>query len=90
MLFSQLEQVQHLVTARVEWTTLHDTLSLSALGFVNFSTQEWLAFPKLAYKVTDSFTTSIGAEIYGGPKRTLFGQIDAELSAGYAEMRYSF
>ncbi|HEY3500086.1 MAG TPA: DUF1302 family protein [Polyangiaceae bacterium] len=90
MLFSQLERVQHLATVRIEWLTLHDTLSLSALGFMNFSTQEWLVFPKLGYQISDALSTSVGAEIYGGPKRTLFGQIDAQLSAGYAELRYSF
>jgi hypothetical protein len=90
MLFSQLERVQHLASVRIEWLALHDTLSLSALGFLNFSTEEWLLFPKLGYQVTDSLSTSVGAEFYGGPTGTLFGLIDAELSAGYAELRYSF
>jgi hypothetical protein len=44
----------------------------------------------VSYKITDALSTSVGAEIYGGPKSTLFGLIDAELSAGYAELRYSF
>ena len=90
MLFSQLERVQHLATVRIEWLTLHDTLSISALGFMNFSTQEWLVFPKLGYQITDALSTSVGAEIYGGPNDTLFGTIDAKLSAGYAELRYAF
>jgi hypothetical protein len=90
MLFSQLHQVQHLATARVEWLTLHDTLSLSALAFLNFSTQEWLLFPKLAYQITDNLSTTVGAEIFNGPTGTLFGLIDRQLSAGYAELRCGF
>lgn len=90
MLFSQLHKVQHLATVRVEWLGLHETLSLSALGFFNFSTKEWLAFPKLGYKLSDNLSTSVGAEIFAGPDGTLFGLIDRQLTAGYAELRYGF
>ncbi len=90
MLFSQLHEVQHMATVRLEWLTLHDTLSLSALGFVNFSTKEWLVFPKVGYQLSDSLSTSVGAEIFAGPDGTLFGLIDEQLSAVYAELRYGF
>jgi hypothetical protein len=90
MLFSQLYRVQHLVSVRIEWLTLHDTLSLSAFGFVNFNTEEWLVFPKVGYHLSDNLSATVGAEVYGGPSGTLFGLIDAELSAGYAELRYAF
>jgi hypothetical protein len=90
MLFSQLHEVQHLATVRLEWLTLHDTLSISALGFVNFSTKEWLLFPKLAYQLSDNLSASLGAEIFAGPDGTLFGLIDEQLSAGYVELRYGF
>lgn len=90
MLFSQLHEVQHMATVRLEWLTLHDTLSLSALGFVNFSTKEWLVFPKVGYQLSDNLSTSVGAEIFAGPDGTLFGLIDQQLSAVYAELRYAF
>jgi hypothetical protein len=90
ILFSQRHRVQHLATLRIEWLALHDTLSLSALGMANFTTEEWLLFPKLGYKLSDALSTSLGAEIYSGPDETLFGLVEAELSAGYAELRYAF
>lgn len=90
MIFSQLEELQHLATVRIEWLTLHDTLSLSALGMMNFSTEEWLLAPKLAYRMTDNLMASLGAEVLGGPTGTLFGLIDEQLSAGYAELRVSY
>ena len=90
MLFSQTERVQHLATARVEWTTLHDALSLSAIGMVNLSTKEWLAAPKLGYRLSDTMTAYLGAEILTGPSGTLFGMVDQTLSAGYAELRSTF
>ena len=90
ILFAQRHRVQHLATVRIEWLALHDTLSVSALGMANFTTEEWLLFPKLAYKLSDALSTSIGAEVYSGPPETLFGLVEAELSAGYAELRYAF
>jgi hypothetical protein len=90
VLFSQTERVQHLVTLRAEWLAFHDTLSLSALGMLNASTREWLLFPKLEYRISDSLRSYAGAEIYFGPQDTLFDLIDHQLTAGYVELRYSF
>jgi hypothetical protein len=90
VLFSQTARVQHLATVRVEWLTLHEALSLSALGMVNFTTREWLLFPKIGYRISDAMTTYLGAEVYAGPSGTLFDLIDEQLTAGYAELRFSF
>ncbi len=90
ILFSQTARVQHLATLRVEWLTLHETLSLSALGMLNLTTKEWLLFPKLEYRISDRLRTYLGAEIFVGPAGTLFDLIDEKLTAGYAELRYSF
>jgi hypothetical protein len=90
ILFSQLHRTQNMASVRLEWLTLHETLSLSALGFANFSTQEWLLFPKIGYNITDNLSATVGAEIYQGPDDTLFGVIKSELSAGYAELRMAF
>ena len=90
ILFSQTERIQHLATVRVEWLTAHDTLSISALGMVNFSTKEWMAAPKIGYHLSDSLMAYVGAEIITGPKDTLFGMVDQKMSAGYAELRSTF
>ena len=90
ILFSQRSQVQHMATLRIEWLLAHDTLSLSALGMMNFTTKEWLLFPKVAYKMSDALSATIGAEAFSGPEETLFGLVEAELSAGYAELKYAF
>ena len=90
ILFNQTAQLQHVATARVEWTGLHDTLSIAMLGMMNFTTKEWLAAPKIGYKLSDQMTAYLGAEIFYGPEGTLFGLIDQTLTAGYAELRASF
>jgi len=90
ILFQQTARVQHVGTLRAEWLGAHDTLSLSTLAIVNVTTHEWLVTPRIGYRVDDALAVYLGAQIFHGPPDTLFGLIDAELSAGYAELRYIF
>jgi hypothetical protein len=90
ILFSQTAKLQHLGTLRFEWLGLHETLSISSLCLLNFTTHEWLVTPRIGYRISDTITTYLGAQVFHGPTDTLFGIIDAELSAGYVELRYTF
>jgi hypothetical protein len=90
VIFSQRARIQHLASLRVEWPLLHDTLSVSALGLVNFTTREWLLYPKLVYRISDWMSAFLGGEIYAGPEDSLFGLIDETLNAGYTELRIAF
>ena len=90
ILFSQTAKVQHVATLRFEWLGAHETLSISSLCMFNFTTKEWLVTPRIGYRLTDAMTAYLGAQIFAGPNDTLFGLIDQTLSAGYAELRYSF
>jgi hypothetical protein len=90
ILFSQTAKVQHLGTIRFEWLGLHETLSISSLCLLNFTTHEWLVTPRIGYRLSDAITAYLGAQVFHGPPDTLFGIIDAELSSGYVELRYTF
>jgi len=90
MIFSQLHRLQSLASLRVEWKTLHEKLSISALGMVNFNTQEWMLMPKIGYQITGGLSAYLGGEIFQGPEGTLMGAIDETLSAGYAELRLTY
>ncbi len=90
ILAQQTAELQHMLSGRLEWLTLHETLSLSVMGMVNVTTEEWLAYPKASYRISDQMTTSIGGEIYAGPDGTLLGLVDETMTAGYAELRVSF
>ena len=90
ILFNQTAKQQHLGTIRLEWLTLHDTLSLSVLALANFTTREWALAPKIGWHISDTLMAYLGAEIFRGPQDTLFGLIQDELSAGYVELRYTF
>jgi len=90
ILFNQRAQLQHLGTIRLEWLTLHDTLSFSVLALGNYTTREWALAPKIGWHISDTLMAYLGAEIFHGPPDTLFGLIEEELSAGYVELRYTF
>lgn len=90
ILFQQTEELQHTASIRLEYLAFHDTLSLSVLGAYNFSTAEWLAFPKITYKFSDALSGSIGGELYNGPEDTLLDYLDQDLTAGYVELKYAF
>jgi len=90
MLFSQLHQLQTLVSARVEWKLLHEKLNLSLLGLVNFNTSEWMLMPKVGYQIAGGLSAYVGGEIFSGPDGTLFNMIEEPLSAGYVELRLTY
>ncbi len=90
ILFQQTKEIQHTASLRLEWLTMHDTLSLSAFGAYNFSTQEWIVYPKITYQFSDGMSGSVGGELYNGPEDTLLDYLDQQLTAGYAELRFSF
>src|SRR5690606_14290240 len=70
ILFSQIARHQHALSTRIQWLTLHDTLSISALAMFNITTFEWLLYPKVEYRLSDRMIASLGGEIYSGPPGT--------------------
>ncbi|MBN2528680.1 MAG: hypothetical protein JXR76_19985 [Deltaproteobacteria bacterium] len=90
MIHNQNYEIQHGVSLRLSYSALHDTLTLVAFGMLNFTTQEYVFYPKIQYKLTDAMELSLGAELYFGPEESLFGMIDETMSAGYTELKISF
>jgi len=90
MIAGQLEQVYHQAFGRLQWKLFQETLSLEIAGMYNFSTEEWMLRPKLAYSIADVMNLIAGAVIYGGPDDTMFGMVDEIMSAGFVELKTSF
>jgi hypothetical protein len=86
----QTHETSHGVMARIQLKLLHETLSIEVLGLMNFTTQEWMSCPKIAYELSDAFEVIAGAEIYKGPDNTFYGMIERQKSAVYLEARVSF
>ncbi|MCP4133111.1 MAG: hypothetical protein GY754_19245 [bacterium] len=90
MFASQQDRVTHSLTCLIRGSLLHETLKLELNGMYNFTTKEFMGRPQLAYSITDALTVTVGGEIYTGAEGTLFETIDANMSAGYVELKASF
>jgi Protein of unknown function (DUF1302) len=63
-------------TLRVATGFLANTLSPTLLFVVNANRADYRVSVKIDYAVTGALTLSIGADVFEGPRRTLYGQFD--------------
>jgi len=90
MIAMQQDEISHGISFRPAFALLHETLTIEALGLVNFTTEEVYIRPKMTYQLADELTFIIGADLYAGPENTLFGSIDRALNSGFIEFKASF
>ena len=64
------------VALRVTTGFLDNTLNPTVLVVVGADRADLRVSPRLDWLVSGSVTLSIGADIFEGPKRTLYGQFD--------------
>ena len=75
--FPAQEQYQDIMTLRLEYLLKHQTLRLSLFTFYSPVDNDYLIQPKVSYKFSDNFSSTLGANIFGGEKETTFlGQLD--------------
>lgn len=75
--FPAQEEYRDIVTLRLEYLLRHQTLRLSLFTFYSPVDNDYLIRPKVSYKFSDNFSSTLGANIFGGEKETTFlGQLD--------------
>lgn len=68
----------------------HQTWTLSLFAFYSPAEQDYLLQPQLKYRVSDNFSTALGANVFGGENpTTFFGQFDRNDNL-YLTLRYDF
>ena len=87
--FQQYE-LSHSLSCRAALELMNELLSVEVFGMVNFTSDEILFRPKMTYEIADALTFTLGAELYSGPDKTLFGLVDSTLSAVFMELKASF
>ncbi len=76
------------VTLRLEQLLLHQTLNLSLFTFYSPADNDYLIQPKVSYKFSDKLAATLGANVFGGQKKTTFlGQFDKNDNI-YLSLRY--
>ncbi len=88
--FALKEKYRDIVTVRLTQLLEHETWKLSFFAFYSPAENDYLLQPQVTYKVSDNLSAALGANVFGGEKRTtFFGQFDQNDNA-YLTMRYDF
>ncbi len=80
---------RHVLTLRLTRLLLHQTLRLGLFVLASPNEGDWYLGPEARYQVTDALSTTVGLTLFGGPRRTEFGQF-AEDSNLSVVVRYGF
>lgn len=90
IIFAQHEKWNHSISIRPALNLLHETFKLEFLGLCEFSTDEYFFQPKASYNIVDAVTASVGAQLFYGPDDRLFGILEKNKNALFAELKISF
>jgi hypothetical protein len=78
------------ITLRLTRFLDHQSWMLSLFAFYSPAEQDYLLQPNVIYKVSDAFSATLGANLFGGKNRTTFlGQFDRNDNL-YLNLRYDF
>jgi hypothetical protein len=85
----QYDPVDKGLTLRVADQWFNETLQLSVSAVSSVVRKGYLVRPVLTYRATDSWTVSLGANVFGGSDKTIYGTLK-DNSAAYLELRRGF
>jgi hypothetical protein len=78
------------ITLRLTRFLDHQSWMLSLFAFYSPAEQDYLLQPNVIYKISDAFSATLGANLFGGNNRTTFlGQFDRNDNL-YLNLRYDF
>jgi hypothetical protein len=78
------------LSARLTQLLRYQTWTLSVFAAYSPTDQDYFIQPEAAYKVTDKFSISGGANLFGGESHTtFFGQFDGSNNV-FLNLRYDF
>ena len=84
------DQLRQLITLRLTQFMKYQTWKLSLFSFWSPTDDDFYLIPEAAWHVTDEFTTTIGANVFGGASGSTFlGQLNKNDNL-YVSMRYEF
>ena len=89
LLSNQLATNTHGASLRINYKAWNETLEMELAGVVWFKYGDTAIRPKVTYAFTDRVKGILGGEIYHGPGRSFFGQLNPTTTA-YAELQVGF
>lgn len=84
------DERRHVLTSRVTWLAQRDKLTLSLFSFYSPSDDDYYLRPSVAYRYSDRWSFSGGANVFGGDEsHTFFGQHE-DNSNLYVRIRFNY
>ena len=84
------DRLRQLLTLRLTQFLKYQTWKLSLFTFWSPTDKDFYLIPEAAWRVTDGFTATVGANVFGGASdNTFLGQLDKNDNL-YLSMRYEF
>lgn len=84
------DEKRHVLTLRLTYRMWQDNLTLSWFNYWSPSDEDLFLRPSVSYRLDDSTSVVVGANLFSGEKQhTFFGQFE-DASSVYARVRYSF
>lgn len=80
---------RHVLTARLTQLLGHQTLRLGLFALASPSDGDWYMGPEARYQITDALSVTVGLNVFGGPRRSDYGQFEANSNL-YTVVRYAF
>ncbi|MBI2528159.1 MAG: hypothetical protein HYV93_19535 [Candidatus Rokubacteria bacterium] len=80
---------RHVLTARLTQLLFHQTLRLGLFALASPSDGDWYLGPEARYQITDALSAALGLNVFGGPRRSDYGQFEANSNL-YTVVRYAF
>ncbi len=90
MMFRQLDRTRHMLSLRPSLSVMHDDLQLEMYGEYNFTTKEYLLYPKVVWRASDMIRVSAGGNIFHGPRNSLYDLVRPLMNGVFVEVRVSF
>ena len=89
-IFYQQAKSNHAVSLVLSKSFGYDAWNVEVASYYNISSEEVLLRPKLSWKITDTLTSSFGANYMSGPAETLFSYSSIIMNGAFVELKVMF
>jgi hypothetical protein len=90
ILYDQTHQWSHTLMFRPSVSLFRESLDIEVATLYNFTTKEYLLYPKATYHVTDGLLATAGYQYYQGESYTRFNWIRKAFNGPFFEFRLTF
>jgi hypothetical protein len=89
-IFHQQESVNHAASIAISKDFAYETVNVELSGYYDFTSEEYLIRPKIAWKIGGGLTASAGYVYMKGPDKSVFSYASPIMNGAFIELKTSF